>query len=103
MERRDDQPSQHEVGGRVFLIADVEPLDTDGVRTMVVGSALWLLGFLALLPFYGELQDAGRGWWLWTCLAGFGLGLCGYEICRRRRTAAEEQRAGERVDEDAAG
>ena len=30
---------------------DVEPLDVDGVRTAEVGTALWLLGFLGLLPF----------------------------------------------------
>jgi hypothetical protein len=55
----------------------VEPLDVDGVRTVEVGVALWLLAFLALLPFYGRLEDAGNLWWLWTCLAGVGLGLLG--------------------------
>ena len=39
----------------------------------------------ACCPFWGALQDSGRTWWLWTCLAGFGLGLCGLEYCRRRR------------------
>jgi len=24
-------------------------------------------------------------WWLWTCLAGFGLGVWGWDYCRRRR------------------
>jgi len=31
-------------------------------------------------------------WWLWTCLAGFGLGLFGLEYCRRRRRARAELR-----------
>jgi len=84
---RDDHPTQHELGSRTFFVADVEPLDVDGVRTVEVGTALWLVAFVALLPFYGRLQDAGRGWWLWTCLAGFGLGLFGLEYCRRRRRA----------------
>jgi len=84
---RDDQPTQHELGSRTFFVADVEPLDVDGVRTVEVGTALWLVAFVALLPFYGRLQDADRGWWLWTCLAGFGLGLFGLEYCRRRRKA----------------
>jgi hypothetical protein len=66
------------------VTADVEPLDVTGVRTMAVGTALWLIGFLALLPFYGRLSDAGHLWWLWTCLAGFGLGLFGMEWCRMR-------------------
>lgn len=90
MDPRDEQPRQHEIGSRVYVVADVEPLDVDGVRTVAVGTAVWLIGFLALLPFYGELADSGRTWWLWTCLAGFGLGLCGYEYCRRRRDARDE-------------
>jgi hypothetical protein len=87
VELRDDNVTQHEIGSRTYIVADVEPLDVDGVRTVEVGSALWLLGFLALLPFYGRLADDGRLWWLWTCLTGFGLGLLGLEYCRRRRRA----------------
>ena len=45
------------------------------------------LAFIALLPFYGRLEDNGRTWWLWACLAGFGLGRFGIEYCRRRRKA----------------
>ena len=74
MDLGDEQPTQHEIGSRTYIVAQVEPLDVDGVRTTEVGTALWLLGFLALLPFWGTLQDNGRTWWLWTCLAGFGLG-----------------------------
>ena len=66
---------------------DVQPLDVDGVRTVEVGTIAFLVGFVALLPFYGSLADDGRTWWLWTCLAGFGLGLFGIEYCRRRRSA----------------
>jgi hypothetical protein len=84
VEFRDDQPRQHEIGNRTYIVADVEPLDVDGVRTVEVGVGLWLLAFLGLLPFYGTLADTGRTWWLWTCLAGFGLGLCGLEYVRRR-------------------
>ncbi len=75
----------HEVGNRTFFVADVEPLDVDGVRTVEVGTAAWLVAFVALLPFYGRLEESGNLWWLWTCLAGFGFGLLGLEYCRRRR------------------
>ncbi|MBB3042072.1 MULTISPECIES: DUF2530 domain-containing protein [Nocardioides] len=85
MEPQDDQPMQHEIGNRTYFIADVEPMDVDGVRTVEVGSALWLVAFVALLPFYGRLEESGRLWWLWTCMAGLGLGLIGLEYCRRRR------------------
>jgi hypothetical protein len=99
VEFRDDQPMQHEFGNRTFFVADVEPLDVDGVRTVEVGVALWLLAFLALLPFYGRLEEAGNLWWLWTCLAGFGLGLFGLEYCRRRRRTRAER--DESVPDDA--
>ena len=90
VEPHDDQPMQHEIGSRTYLIAKVEPMDVDGVRTVEVGSALWLVAFVALLPFYGRLEEAGRLWWLWTCMAGLGLGLIGLEFCRRRRKAHTE-------------
>lgn len=67
------------------LIADVPPMDVDGVRAIEVGTVIWLVAFVGMLPFYGRLEDDGHGWWLWTCLAGFGAGALGIEYCRRRR------------------
>jgi Protein of unknown function (DUF2530) len=81
----DERKTQHEIGNRTYVVADVEPLDADGIRTVQVGSALWVISFLGLLPFYGRLADSGRVWWLWTCWAGFALGLFGYEWARRQR------------------
>ena len=86
VELRDEQPTAHEIGRRTYLVADVEPLDVDGVRTVGVGIALFALAFVALLPFYGRLAEGDRTWWLWTCLAGVGLGFLGLEYCRHRRT-----------------
>ena len=82
---RDDQPMKHEIGNRTYLLAPVEPLDVDGVRTVQVGTALFAVAFVALLPFYGKLEESGRLWLLWMCLAGVGLGLLGAEYCKRRR------------------
>jgi hypothetical protein len=82
---RDDQPMKHEIGNRTYLLAPVEPLDVDGVRTVQVGTALFAVAFIALLPFYGKLEESGRLWLLWMCLAGVGLGLLGAEYCKRRR------------------
>ena len=82
---------KHEIGNRTFIVADVEPLDVDGVRTVEVGVGVWLLGFLALLPFYGRLEEDGRTWLLWMCLTGVGLGLLGVEYCKRRRQFRTER------------
>jgi len=81
----DGQPTAHEIGSKTYLVADVEPLDVDGIRTVEVGTGAFVVAFVALLPFYGRLEDDGRGWVLWMCLAGAGLGLIGLEYCRRRR------------------
>jgi drug/metabolite transporter (DMT)-like permease len=66
------------------LLADVEPLDVTGIRTVSVGTVLFLLCGLALLPFHGWLESHDHVWWLWTCFAGFGLGVFGFTYCRRR-------------------
>ena len=85
----EEQPTVHEIGNRTYFVADVDPLDVDGIRTMQVGTALWALAFVLLLPFSGRLREDGHLWWLWTCVAGFGLGLLGWDSCRRRRRARQ--------------
>jgi hypothetical protein len=65
----------------------LEPLEVDSVKVVAIGTVLWGIAFLALVPFWGRLQDSGRAWWLWTCLAGLGLGLLGVEVCRRYKAA----------------
>ncbi len=82
---QEDQPQVRSIGTRTYLVADVAPLDVDGVRTLLVGSIMWAVAFVMLLPFSGRLREDGHLWWLWTCVAGFGLGLLGWDFCRRRR------------------
>lgn len=76
-----------EIGRTTHKVAEVEPMDVDGVRTMVVGTILWAVAAFALLPFLGTLRAQGDDWWFWTTVAGFGLGCIGIEYCRRRRNA----------------
>lgn len=87
----DEQPVVHEIGNRTFIVADVDPLDVDGVRTLAVGTALWGVAFVLLVPFSGRLREDGHLWWMWTCVAGFGLGLLGWDYCRRRRQARQAE------------
>ena len=99
MEHPPDRPHEvktHEIGRRTYIVADVDPLDVDGVRTVAVGTALWLVAFVLLLPFAGRLAETDRVWWLWTCLAGFGLGVIGWDYCRRRRNRRHEREAARR-------
>lgn len=80
-----------EIGRKTHRVAEVEPMDVDGVRTMTVGTIVWGVLAVGLLPFLGTLEEDGRTWWLWTAVAGFGLGLIGIEYCRRRRNALRMQ------------
>jgi hypothetical protein len=73
--------------GRTGEPPEVKPVDVDGVRTVAIITVLWALAFVVLAFFRSELDDAGRGWWIWACLAGVGLGLLGLEYCRKRRDA----------------
>lgn len=80
-----------EIGHTTHRVAKVEPMDVDGVRTMTVGTIIWGVVAVGLLPFMGRLEELGRTWWIWAALAGFGLGLIGIEYCRRRRNALRAQ------------
>ncbi len=82
---------EFEIGRTTHRVASVEPMDLDGVRTMTVGTILWGVVTVALLPFLGTLDQEGRTWWIWASLAGLGLGLIGIESCRRRRNALAHQ------------
>ena len=60
-----------------------EPLDVDVARLVLIGMALWAVAFVVLLPFRSRLAEDGNGFWLWTCVAGFGLGILGYLLASR--------------------
>jgi hypothetical protein len=81
-----------EIGNTTHRVAEgIQPIDMDGVLTMIVGTILWGVVALAMLPFLGSLDGAGRGWWIWTALAGLGLGLIGIEYCRLHRAARQDR------------
>ncbi|MFD9866655.1 DUF2530 domain-containing protein [Streptomyces niveus] len=71
-----------------------EPLEGPVVPTIVGGTVIWFVLFLVQLPFYGWFDDHGHIWWVWTCLAGAGLGLIGIWYVLRR-DAAIRRAAGE--------
>ena len=65
---------------RAGLRAAPPPLEVDTFLFVLVGTGLWALAFLALLPV-----RHGHGLWLQTCAVGFGLGLIGLFLTRHRR------------------
>lgn len=63
---------------------DPEPLQTDMVRTVWVGIALWAVALLVLaVGFRDDLRRHHAEWWLWACASGIGLGLIGQIYLRR--------------------
>lgn len=79
------------------------PVDVDGVRTVTTGTVMWLVALGVMLLFRDRLEENGTVWWLWTCVAGVGLGLLGIDYTRRRRAAIRRVRDYKREHPDAAG
>ncbi|MFI9171871.1 DUF2530 domain-containing protein [Streptomyces lincolnensis] len=79
-----------------------EPLEGPVVPTVVGGTILWFVLFLVQLPFYGWFEDRGTTWWVWTCLAGAGLGLIGIWYVRKREAAIKRAAAAEQTPAAAA-
>lgn len=73
---------------------DPPPLETDDVRVVAAGTALWAVALLVLVV----LRLAGLGvhtWWIAMCACGAVLGLLGVRYCQRRRAAiARDAEAG---------
>ena len=67
-------------------------MEANDVAIVTGGTVLWLVAFVALLPFHSWLSAHGHGDWPWICLAGFGLGLIGVWYCRARRDAIARSR-----------
>ena len=61
-------------------------VEVNSRRVVLIGTAIWFVAFLALLPFYGWLGRHDHRVWLWTCLAGSVLGLCGAALMRKHRS-----------------
>ena len=74
---------------------DPEPIETDEVRVITIGTALWAVALVASLLLHDRLAEAGNENWVWIFLAGTLLGLLGIRYVRRRRAAIERARATE--------
>ncbi|MGR8009932.1 DUF2530 domain-containing protein [Streptomyces hypolithicus] len=68
-----------------------EPLEGPVMATVVGGTIVWFALFLVQLPFYGWYDDRGWTWWVWTFLAGAGLGLIGIWYVRGREAALRRE------------
>ncbi len=77
---------------------DPEPLENDDVRVVALGTAAWVVAFLAL----GAARLAGAGihdWWLVMSACGAVLGVGGVRFCQARRSAIARDREPSRLGE----
>jgi hypothetical protein len=66
---------------------DPEPLETNDVAIVTLGTAAWAVALVAILLLGGGLDDGHQESWAWVCAAGVFLGLIGIRYVRRRRAA----------------
>lgn len=68
------------------LLVRPPAVEVNSRRVVLIGTAIWFVAFVVLLPFYGWLGRHDHRVWLWTCLAGWVLGLCGAALMRKHRS-----------------
>ncbi|MEQ1735145.1 MAG: DUF2530 domain-containing protein [Rhodoglobus sp.] len=56
---------------------DPPAVKTDDRKPMLIGILIWLVALAVMLLLITPLTKLGEAWWLWTCIAGIGLGLVG--------------------------
>jgi Protein of unknown function (DUF2530) len=76
------------------------PLEANDRVVTLVGTAGWAVALVVLLIIRGSLP-AGQRWWIWTCVAGLGMGLFALwyvpRLKRGRARAAALRAEGEQV------
>lgn len=69
-----------------------EPLQTDDLRVVLAGTALWI-GLLAVLLLRGLTANDVLWRWVWVCVAGVFLGAVGIrQVRRRKRSSGSEHK-----------
>ena len=84
----DEEPTASPQGRPVDPVTGLvtpPPVQMNARRIVAVGTVLWFVAFVVLLPFYGWLGRHDHRLWLWTCLAGWLLGLAGSLLMLRHR------------------
>ena len=64
---------------------DLEPLETDGINLLYVGTVLFILATFVLIYQPNFIDDQTQTVWLRITIMGTALGLIGLRIVKRRR------------------
>lgn len=77
---REDNPVP-DVGGAVSAAEHM--MTVNARKVILIGTAMFFLAFLVLLPFWHSLGENGHRVWLWTALAGSVLGVVALPLIRK--------------------
>ncbi len=83
--KRSEGPYDGRVRGKRTQLVQPPAVRMNVGRIAAAGTVVFFLVFVALLPFWGWLQAHGHEMWLWTCLAGWLLGIAGWLLAAKHR------------------
>ncbi|HWG27928.1 DUF2530 domain-containing protein [Actinospica sp.] len=82
-----DKPIEQPPNGGTRELKPMEPMEVDLARIVLLGTVLYAVAAVILLPMQSSLTHDGHGRWPWVAVSGVGLGLLGYWYLKRRDRA----------------
>ena len=67
--------------------SELKPMEVDLARIVLIGTALYAVVAVILLPLQSTLNHDGHGRWPWIAVSGVALGLLGFWFLKRRDRA----------------
>jgi len=80
---------------------ELKPMEVDLARIVLIGTVLYAVVTVILLPLQSTLNHDGHGRWPWIAVSGVVLGLLGFWFLKRRDRAIAK--AGAAADAASAG
>jgi hypothetical protein len=79
-----DEPTEQPPNGGT---RELKPMEVDLSRIVLLGTVLYAIAAVILLPMQDSLTHSGHGRWPWIAVSGVGLGLLGLVYVKRRDRA----------------
>ena len=73
-------------------------MEVDLSRVVLIGTVLYAITAVILLPMQSSLTHDGHGRWPWIAVSGVGLGLLGLVYLKRRDKAIARDAAAKAAD-----
>lgn len=82
---------------------ELKPMEFDLAKVVLIGTVLYAIAAVVMLPLHTSLTNGGHGRWPWIAVSGAGLGLLGLYYLKRRDRAIARDAAAAKAAEGAAG